>query len=337
MGSKQSPSTRKVNLKNCTFSYNLKIFPFAIVVKTTRGLNLHEYTISAQTTWVNWRLTKNELEFNLFAAISAGKFSQETSKGSGATTENCIRKGWFEKESKASQSVMFYWPWNKLSVASNTLDRSSAVISTVLWLFFTTHWKLKFTEVEICAAASNRFLVMPTFNEILVWLVKKCRGIAIPVNDIISRGYQAAEGERQVHGNFNQGKSSVNRGKKWNWKSKTSFTCHGGASQRARGKNEAKLICVKLNFHFSLLSVFAFDCESGMFAKSWRRKRGSTSSELLIWIDACTYRAGRILPRPARRKHLTWAGKQTRKVQGALRVDVKTGLCGWFVQQGLAF
>lgn len=251
MGSKQSPSSRKDNLKSCTFSCNLKIFPSGIVVKTTRGLNLHEYTISAQTTWVNWRLTKNELEFNFLLPSVQIKFSQDTSEGSSDTTENCIRKGWFEKESKASQSVMFYWPWNKLSVASNTLDRSSAVISTVLWLLFTTHWKLKFTEVEICAAASTRFLVMPTFNEILVWLVRKCRRIAIPVNDIISRGYQAAEGERQVHGNFNQEKSSVNRGK--NETENPKLLLHVTEGLRSEQEGKMKQNWFALNWIFTFL------------------------------------------------------------------------------------
>lgn len=186
MGSKQSPSTRKDNLEKISF---LEKFKKSLPLESSlrqHGDSICMNTPSArkQLKWIGaWQ--KSDLELN---------FCRQCRKNSHKThpreveTENCIRKGWFDKESKTSQSVMFYWPWNKLSVASNALDRYSAVISTVLWLLFTTHWKLKFTEVEICAAASTRFLVMPTFNEILVWLVKKCRRIAIPVNDIISRG-----------------------------------------------------------------------------------------------------------------------------------------------------
>lgn len=146
------------------------------------------------------------------------------------------------------------------------------------------------------------------------------------------------KGERQVRGNFNQGKSSVNREKKWNWKSETSFTCHGGASQRER-KNEAKLICVKLNFHFSLLSVFAFDCESGMFAEklakeAWKRQRRIAHLNWRVYISRWC-RIPRKPPSKDETSHV--GGKQTLKVQGALWVDVKTGLCGWVVQQGKAF
>lgn len=195
-----------------------------------------------ETIWVNWRLTQNEQNL-IFASLPSvlQKTSQDSLGSRKKENSKLHTKRLIKKKHKANQSLMLYWPWNKLLLH---IQSSHSLISVVLWLIFTTHLKLKFTEVEIPCSSP---LIMTGSLMRFSFRVKKCRWMKSSRN-------QPANSIALIR--LTSKHSPLLFDTKTRKSRKSSFRCHEW------DEIEAKLICVKLNFHFFLFVCLWMDgCE----------------------------------------------------------------------------